>query len=118
MAKKYHPDANKDDPTAAKKFQEVSEAYECLSDPQKRQQYDSLGKSGYKERDFLNFLGVLLALIYSLKYNLSCSLFRRKTYSSVRVISMYKSGKSRKNSTTQPKFYYFLNNSTKSYLLE
>ena len=52
MAKKYHPDANKDDPTAAKKFQEVSEAYECLSDPQKRQQYDSLGKSGYKERDF------------------------------------------------------------------
>jgi len=48
MAKKYHPDANKEDPTAAKKFQEVSEAYECLSDPQKRQQYDSLGKSGYK----------------------------------------------------------------------
>ena len=48
MAKKYHPDANKDDPAAAKKFQEVSEAYECLSDPQKRQQYDSLGKSGYK----------------------------------------------------------------------
>ena len=48
MAKKYHPDANKDDPEAAKKFQEVSEAYECLSDPQKRQQYDSLGKSGYK----------------------------------------------------------------------
>ena len=48
MAKKYHPDANKDDPEAAKKFQEVSEAYECLSDPQKRQQYDSLGKAGYK----------------------------------------------------------------------
>jgi len=43
QAKKYHPDANKDDPDAEKKFQEVSEAYECLSDPTKRQQYDQLG---------------------------------------------------------------------------
>jgi len=39
-AKKYHPDSNKSDPKAASKFQEVSEAYEVLSDATKRQAYD------------------------------------------------------------------------------
>ena len=48
QAKKYHPDANKDDPEAEKKFQKVSEAYECLSDPTKKQQYDQLGAAGYQ----------------------------------------------------------------------
>ena len=48
QAKKFHPDANKDDPNAEKKFQEVSEAYECLSDPTKRQQYDQLGSGKLK----------------------------------------------------------------------
>jgi len=43
LAKKYHPDSNKDDPHAMKKFQEVSEAYEVLSDDSKRSQYDSFG---------------------------------------------------------------------------
>lgn len=43
-AKKYHPDSNKSDPQAATKFQEVSEAYEILSDATKRQAYD-LGAS-------------------------------------------------------------------------
>ncbi|EDW56997.1 GM16041 [Drosophila sechellia] len=36
LAKKYHPDTNKEDPDAGRKFQEVSEAYEVLSDEQKR----------------------------------------------------------------------------------
>lgn len=44
-AKKYHPDSNKQDPKAAAKFQEVSEAYEVLSDTSKRQAYD-LGVGG------------------------------------------------------------------------
>ena len=38
LAKKYHPDTNKGDRDAQKKFQEVSEAYECLSDDTKRKQ--------------------------------------------------------------------------------
>jgi len=46
LAKKYHPDVNKDDPKAAQKFQDVSEAYEILSDTGKRQQYDSFGMHG------------------------------------------------------------------------
>ncbi|XP_064607714.1 protein tumorous imaginal discs, mitochondrial-like isoform X3 [Liolophura sinensis] len=46
LAKKYHPDMNKNDPAAEKKFQEVSEAYEVLSDSSKRQQYDAFGAAG------------------------------------------------------------------------
>ena len=46
LAKKYHPDTNKDDPTAAKKFQEVSEAYEVLSDDGKRAEFDNFGSAG------------------------------------------------------------------------
>ena len=43
LAKKYHPDFNKDDGAAEKKFTEIKEAYDVLSDPQKRQQYDHFG---------------------------------------------------------------------------
>lgn len=43
LAKKYHPDTNKGDPNASKKFQEVSEAYEILSDDTKRKEYDTYG---------------------------------------------------------------------------
>lgn len=40
LAKKYHPDANKNDPKAEKKFKEISGAYELLSDKAKRAQFD------------------------------------------------------------------------------
>lgn len=43
LAKKYHPDTNKGDPDAGKKFQEVSEAYEVLSDDTKRKEFDTWG---------------------------------------------------------------------------
>ncbi|MEF9989291.1 MAG: molecular chaperone DnaJ [Christensenellaceae bacterium] len=45
LAKKYHPDLNKDDDTAAHKFKEINEAYQVLSDDQKRQQYDTYGSA-------------------------------------------------------------------------
>ena len=47
LAKKYHPDLNKDNPKEAEeKFKELSEAYEVLSDPQKRANYDRFGHAG------------------------------------------------------------------------
>ncbi|KAJ8899177.1 hypothetical protein K2173_012353 [Erythroxylum novogranatense] len=62
LAKKLHPDMNKDDPEAEKKFQEVSKAYEVLKDEEKRAQYDELGHaafehqstSGYEQSGFHN----------------------------------------------------------------
>ena len=45
-AHKYHPDKNKNDPSAAQKFKEVSEAYSVLSDESKRKQYDTFGSAG------------------------------------------------------------------------
>ena len=41
LARKYHPDLNKDDATAAEKFKEISGAYEVLGDKEKRQKYDA-----------------------------------------------------------------------------
>lgn len=46
LAKKYHPDLNKDNPDAAEKFKELNEAYEVLSDQDKRQKYDQFGFAG------------------------------------------------------------------------
>ncbi|MHB8071710.1 MAG: molecular chaperone DnaJ [Candidatus Cryosericum sp.] len=46
LVKKYHPDLHKDDPEAPKHMAEVNEAYDSLSDPAKRQQYDTYGKAG------------------------------------------------------------------------
>ena len=46
LALKYHPDRNPDDKDAEEKFKEASEAYEILSDEQKRAAYDRLGQAG------------------------------------------------------------------------
>ncbi len=45
-ARELHPDANPDDPSAEAQFKEVALAYEVLSDPQRRQQYDRFGEAG------------------------------------------------------------------------
>ena len=49
LAKKYHPDTNGDDPVAAEKFKEVNEAYEVLSDKEKRKQYDQFGFAAFDQ---------------------------------------------------------------------
>ncbi len=48
IAVKYHPDKNPDNPKAEDKFKEAAEAYEVLSDDQKRQQYDRFGHEGMR----------------------------------------------------------------------
>lgn len=44
LARKYHPDLNPDDQEAVKKFQQINEAHEVLSDPEKRKKYDQYGR--------------------------------------------------------------------------
>lgn len=52
LALKYHPDKNPDDPTAEDKFKEAAEAYEVLSDSNKRAQYDRFGHAGMNGSGF------------------------------------------------------------------
>ncbi|HJP85098.1 MAG TPA: molecular chaperone DnaJ [Gemmatimonadaceae bacterium] len=46
LAKKYHPDANANDPKAGERFKEISEANNVLNDPEKRKQYDEMRRLG------------------------------------------------------------------------
>ncbi len=46
MAKKYHPDVNKNDPSAEEKFKEINEAYSVLNDADKKARYDQYGHAG------------------------------------------------------------------------
>lgn len=46
LVRQYHPDANRDNPDAAEKFREVQEAYDVLSDTEKRHRYDQVGHAG------------------------------------------------------------------------
>lgn len=48
LARKYHPDLNKDNAEAAEKFKECNEAYSVLSDEQKRAQYDQFGHAAFE----------------------------------------------------------------------
>lgn len=52
LAKKYHPDVNPDDSEAEQKFKEANEAYEILSNQEKRQRYDQFGHAGVDGQGF------------------------------------------------------------------
>jgi len=57
LALKYHPDKNPGDKEAEDKFKEAAEAYEVLSDPEKRQIYDNYGHEGLRGTGFQGFTG-------------------------------------------------------------
>src|SRR5438309_1213110 len=48
LARELHPDVNKDDPQAEEKFKEAAEAYEVLSDAERRETYDRYGHEGLR----------------------------------------------------------------------
>jgi len=49
LALKYHPDRNPDDPSAEEKFKELGEAYEVLSDADKKAAYDRFGHAAFEQ---------------------------------------------------------------------
>src|SRR5208283_4117302 len=55
LARKYHPDLNKGSKEAEEKFKEINEAYQVLSDPQKKTQYDQVGHADFRPGDYAGY---------------------------------------------------------------
>ena len=65
LARKYHPDMKPDDPEAEEKFKEIGEAFEVLSDSDKRARYDRFGHAGLDGTSFQDFSGMGLEDLFS-----------------------------------------------------
>ena len=66
MAIKYHPDKNPGNKEAEAKFKECAEAYEVLSDPEKRKQYDQFGHEGLRGPGMHDFSQMNVEDIFSM----------------------------------------------------
>lgn len=55
LARKYHPDVNQGNKEAEEKFKEINEAFQALSNPQKKAQYDQYGSSAFSAEDLAGF---------------------------------------------------------------
>lgn len=66
LAAKYHPDRNPGDKEAEVRFKECAEAFEVLSDPQKRQRYDQFGHEGLRSAGMHDFSGMGARDIFSM----------------------------------------------------
>src|SRR5665213_3109533 len=55
LARKYHPDLNPNDAEANKKFQQLNEANEVLSDPEKRKKYDKYGENWQRGEEYAQY---------------------------------------------------------------
>lgn len=95
-AMENHPDRNPDDPKAAEKFKEATEAYDILSDPEKRSAYDRFGFAGVQS----NFSGVN-ARDFSTFSDLFSSIFREDFFGDD-LFSMFFGGRGRQRRPTGP----------------